>query len=125
MKDPFILGTRASALALAQTELTRTALLAAFPALRIEVKTFTTRGDRKLDLSLLRGGEAGGKGLFTKELEDELLAGGIDVAVHSLKDLPGHQPAGLHLAAVLERAATADVLISKHRGRPSMDCPGR
>ncbi len=113
---PMILGTRGSALALAQTELTKAALKAAYPALTTEAKTFTTRGDQKLDLSLLRGSEAGGKGLFTKELEEALIAGAIDVAVHSLKDLPGHNPAGLQLTAVLERAPTADVLISKVDG---------
>ena len=80
------------------------------------MKTFVTRGDQKLDLSLIRSSEAGGKGLFTKELEDALIAGTIDVAVHSLKDLPGINPPGLHVAAVLERAPTADMLISKHAG---------
>ena len=109
---PLIIGTRGSALALAQADLTEAALAQAFPALQTERRIFTTRGDMKLDLSLLRAGEAGGKGLFTKELEDALLAGAIDVAVHSLKDLPGHQPAGLQLTAVLERAPTADVLVS-------------
>ena len=72
-----------------------------------------TRGDKKLDLSLIRASEAGGKGLFTKELEDALLSGAIDVAVHSLKDLPGHNPPGLEITAVLERAPTADVLITR------------
>ncbi len=109
----FILGTRASALALAQVELTRAALALACPEVAVEVKTFVTRGDQKLDLSLIRANEAGGKGLFTKELEDALLAGTIDAAVHSLKDLPGHNPPGLAVTAVLERAATADVLITK------------
>ncbi len=109
----FILGTRGSALALAQVELTRAALAKALPDLAVEVRTFVTRGDQKLDLSLLRANEAGGKGLFTKELEDALLAGTIDAAVHSLKDLPGHNPPGLSITAVLERAATADVLITK------------
>lgn len=108
-----IIGTRGSALALAQADLTEAALAQAHPDLQIERRTFTTRGDMKLDLSLLRAGEAGGKGLFTKELEDALLVGGIDVAVHSLKDLPGHQPSGLQLTAVLERAPTADVLVSR------------
>lgn len=79
----------------------------------LEIKKFTTRGDQKLDLNLLQKSEAGGKGLFTRELEEALLAGEIDVAVHSLKDLPGHNPAGLEITAVLERAATADVLISR------------
>ena len=109
----FVLGTRGSALALAQVELTRAALLAAFPGLLVEQQVFITRGDQKLDLSLLRANQAGGKGLFTKELEDALLAGTIDVAVHSLKDLPGHNPPGLAVTAVLPRAATADVLIAR------------
>lgn len=116
MNRPFFLGTRASALALAQTELTRAALSRAFPDMPLEVQTFVTRGDQKLDLSLIRSSEAGGKGLFTKELEDALLAKSIDVAIHSLKDLPGINPPGLHVAAVLERAPTADMLLSKHPG---------
>ena len=109
----FVLGTRASPLALAQTELTRAALAGKFPTMEIDVKTFVTRGDRKLDLSLIRASEAGGKGLFTRELEEALLADSIDVAVHSLKDLPGHNPAGLAITAVLERAPTADVLVAR------------
>lgn len=109
----FILGTRSSALALAQVELTRAALLRAFPEMDIVVQKFVTRGDKKLDLSLIRASEAGGKGLFTRELEEALSAGTIDVAVHSLKDLPGHNPPGLEVTAVLERAATADVLITR------------
>ena len=108
-----ILGTRGSALALAQVVLTRAALAKVWPDLVVEERIFVTRGDKKLDLSLLRAGEAGGKGLFTRELEDALLAGTIDVAVHSLKDLPGQNPPGLALTAVLERASTADVLITK------------
>jgi hydroxymethylbilane synthase len=108
-----VLGTRGSALALAQAALAEQALAAAFPDLRISQEVFVTRGDKKLDLSLIRASEAGGKGLFTKELEDALFAGTIDVAVHSLKDMPGHQPEGLQLAAVLERAPTADVLITR------------
>ena len=110
---PFIVGTRGSALALAQVELTRAALAAVLPDLPVEQKIFVTRGDQKLDLSLLRANEAGGKGLFTKELEDALLSGAIDVAVHSLKDLPGHNPPGLSVTAVLKRAATGDVLIAR------------
>jgi hydroxymethylbilane synthase len=111
--NALILGTRGSALALAQVELTANALAVAFPRLATERKVFVTRGDQKLDLSLIRANEAGGKGLFTKELEDALLSGAIDVAVHSLKDLPGHNPPGLAVTAVLERAPTADVLITK------------
>ena len=110
---PFLVGTRGSALALAQVDLTRAALAAVLPGLTVEQKVFVTRGDQKLDLSLLRASEAGGKGLFTKELEDALLSGVIDAAVHSLKDLPGHNPPGLAVTAVLKRAATGDVLIAR------------
>ena len=109
----FILGTRGSALALAQAELTGAALRREAPELTIEQKIFVTRGDLKLDLSLIRASEAGGKGLFTRELEEALLAGTIDVAVHSLKDLPGHNPLGLEITAVLPRASTADVMIAR------------
>src|SRR6185436_18728611 len=101
------------ALALAQVELTTKALATVFPGLSVERKVFVTRGDQKLDLSLIHANEAGGKGLFTKELEDALLGGTIDVAVHSLKDLPGHNPSELAVTAVLERAPTADVLITR------------
>jgi hydroxymethylbilane synthase len=110
-----ILGTRGSALALAQTELTKAAILGVDPRVDVRVEVFVTQGDKKLDLDL-RSLPAGGKGLFTKELEDALLDRRIDVAVHSLKDLPGQMPEGMGIGAVLERAATADVLISKHPG---------
>lgn len=115
MNNEIVLGTRASLLALAQTELVRRALDQKFPDRAIRVETFVTRGDRKLDLDL-KVEPAGGKGLFTRELERALLDGQIDVAVHSLKDLPGNEPEGLEIAAVLPRAATDDVLISKVRG---------
>lgn len=111
-----VLGTRGSALALAQVDLTEAALAKAWPALHTVRQTFVTRGDQKLDLNLLNKGEAGGKGLFTRELEMALLAAEIDVAVHSMKDLPGHNPPGLEIAAVLERAPVADVLVSKIEG---------
>jgi len=110
------IGTRGSALALAQVDLTEAALARVLPDVRAEREIFITRGDQKLDLNLLKAGEAGGKGLFTRELEEALIDGRIDVAVHSLKDLPGNNPAGLEIAAVLERAPTADVLVSKSAG---------
>ena len=110
------IGTRGSALALAQVDLTEAALARELPELRTEREIFITRGDQKLDLNLLTRGEAGGKGLFTRELEDALIEGRIDVAIHSLKDLPGHNPEGLEIAAVLERAPTADILVSKTAG---------
>jgi hydroxymethylbilane synthase len=116
MMSHLTLGTRGSALALAQVDLTEAALAAAKPSLTTGRQIFITRGDQKLDLNLLQKGDAGGKGLFTRELEEALLSGAIDVAVHSLKDLPGHNPPGLTIAAVLERAPIADVLVSKMDG---------
>lgn len=111
-----ILGTRGSALALAQARLTLDALARVHPETRVTVREFTTSGDRKLDMSLIKATPAGAKGLFTKELEAELLKGGIDIAVHSAKDMPGVMPEGLTLAAVLERADTSDLLVSKAGG---------
>ena len=112
-KGTLILGTRGSALALAQAELTLAALRRSWPDLQVMVRKFTTSGDRKLDMSLVRQTPAGAKGLFTKELEDALLRREIDLAVHSCKDMPGEMPQGLVLAAVLERANTADVLLTR------------
>jgi hydroxymethylbilane synthase len=92
-------------------DIIRARLQAANPGLDLERRIIKTSGDKFLDVSLAA---AGGKGLFTKEIEDQLLAGAIDVAVHSLKDLPTQLPAGLTIGAVLERADARDVLIS-HR----------
>lgn len=118
-----VLGTRGSALALAQTSLALEALRLAWPGREFSVREIKTTGDRRQDLSLTHlapGGHGYGTpservdpGLFTKELETELLEGRIDVAIHSLKDLPTQMPAGLALAAVLPRADAADVLIAK------------
>lgn len=114
--NELVLGTRGSALALAQVELTEKALAGVSPELKTRRQIFITRGDQKLDLNLLQKGDAGGKGLFTRELEVALIEGTIDVAVHSMKDLPGHNPPGLEIAAVLERAPIADVLVAKAAG---------
>ena len=103
------LGTRASALALAQARLTTEALARAFPSLKIAQAEFTTRGDQKLDLSLIRSAEAGGKGLFTKELEEALLERRIDVAVHSLKDVPAKLADNPHLDQAQYRATLANL----------------
>jgi hydroxymethylbilane synthase len=113
-----VLGTRGSALALAQTHLVRAALAAAAPDLETEIREFKTTGDKRPDLSLStavhgEGGEFIETGLFTKELELALVAKEIDVAIHSLKDLPTAIPAGLTVAAVLPRASPEDVLIFK------------
>lgn len=110
-----ILGTRGSDLALAQTRIVADQLGAVQPGLAIETKIIKTTGDRRLDISLSAPGVLE-KGLFTKELEQALLSGEIDAAVHSLKDLPVELPTGLVLGAILERADPSDVLFSKYPG---------
>lgn len=102
-------GTRASRLALWQTDAVIAALSARWPELRIERVSISTIGDRLTDVPLPRIGD---KGVFTRELEDGLRDGTIDLAVHSLKDLPTDQPQGLALAAVLEREDPRDALVA-------------
>ncbi len=103
------LGTRRSALALAQSGMMARALEAANPGLTVEMVPMVTAGDVATgDLALI-----GGKGLFTQELERGLLDGALDLAVHSLKDLPVTLPAGLVVAAYPERADPRDVLVSE------------
>ncbi len=108
-----VLGSRGSALALAQVELVKQAFAKAEPALVIEVKKITTSGDRRQNERAWIESGAGLKGMFTKEIEESLLAREIDVAVHSCKDLPGQLARDCAVAAVLERGATDDVMISK------------
>ena len=107
------LGTRGSPLALKQAEETRDRLAAAWPALAvpgaIELVVIKTSGDRVQDRPLA---ELGGKGLFAKEIEEALAARRIDIAVHSLKDLPTWLPDGLALAAVLPREDVRDALVT-------------
>lgn len=106
------IGTRGSPLALAQAQETRDRLLKAHPGLReaeIAIRIIKTTGDRIQDRPL---SEAGGKGLFTKEIEEALLAGEIDLAVHSMKDMPTQLPAGLVMAVYLPREDVRDVLLS-------------
>ncbi len=110
-----ILGTRGSDLALAQTRIVSEQLSAAHPDLEVDIRIIKTTGDKRLDVSLSAPGTLD-KGLFTKELEDALLAGEVDIAVHSLKDLPTQQPGGLVVGAILERADSSDVLITKSPG---------
>jgi hydroxymethylbilane synthase len=102
-------GTRASRLALWQTDSVIAALSARWPELTIERVSISTIGDRLTDVPLPRIGD---KGVFTRELEDGLRDGTIDLAVHSLKDLPTDQPHGLSLAAVLEREDPRDALVA-------------
>lgn len=110
-----ILGTRGSDLALAQTRIVADKLRAAHPGIEVETRIIKTTGDRRLDVSLSSPGSLE-KGLFTKELEEALLDREIDVAIHSLKDLPTEQPPGLELGAILERADPSDVLVTKQLG---------
>jgi hydroxymethylbilane synthase len=111
----FILGTRGSELALAQTRQVAALLREANPGLLVEERVIRTTGDIRLDVALSAPGPLD-KGLFTKELEDALLRGEIDAAVHSLKDLPTAQPEGLVIGAILEREQPDDVLIAKSPG---------
>lgn len=110
-----ILGTRGSDLALVQTRDVASRLEFAHPGLALAEKIIKTTGDKRLDVSLSAPGQLD-KGLFTKELEEALLAGTIHAAVHSLKDLPTEQPPGLVVGAILERADLSDALVSKHPG---------
>ncbi|MFA5874550.1 MAG: hydroxymethylbilane synthase [Anaerolineales bacterium] len=106
-----IFATRPSALARWQTRWVIAALKAAHPGLVCEEKIIATQGDKILDKPLP---EIGGKGLFTQELESELLSGAVHCAVHSLKDLPVENPDGLTVGCVPVRSEVRDALISKH-----------
>ena len=108
---PLKIGTRGSPLALAQAYETRNRLMAAhdLPEAAFAIVVIKTTGDRVLDRPLK---ELGGKGLFTREIEDALLAGGIDIAVHSMKDMPTLQPPGLLLDCYLPREDVRDAFVS-------------
>ena len=110
MKSRLIIGTRRSRLALLQTESVRYALLAAHPGLVVEIIEIVTRGDRVTDRPLP---DLGGKGLFTAEIESALLEGRIDLAVHSMKDLPVELTDGLTVAATPKRADARDALVCR------------
>ena len=103
------IATRRSRLALWQAEHVATLLRRAHAGLKIELVPIVTQGDRIQDRSLAA---IGGKGLFIKELEVALEDGRADLAVHSMKDVPGDLPAGLLIAAVLERADARDALLT-------------
>jgi hydroxymethylbilane synthase len=109
------IGTRGSQLALWQADHVSALLREAHPGLEVEQVVFTTSGDRFLDRPLA---EIGGKGLFTKELEVALLDGAIDLAVHSLKDMPTALPPGLVIGAVPARADVRDCLVTRPDERP-------
>ncbi len=116
---PIIVGTRGSELALVQATATEVALAAAFPDQQIARKVIKTTGDRRTDVSLSEVAKAEGtfdKGVFIKEIEEALDAGEIDIAVHSLKDLPTVLDSRYLLAAVMERAPVRDVLVMRQPG---------
>lgn len=114
------MGSRGSKLALWQAEYVKQFLALAVPDLKVEIQVIKTTGDKILDVALSKIGD---KGLFTKEIEQELLDGTIDIAVHSMKDLPSQIEPGLWVGAVLPRENPQDILISKFDQR-LMDLPG-
>ncbi len=113
MKQKIVIGSRGSELALWQANYIKRELEKKNKNVNVEINIIKTKGDKILDVALSKIGD---KSLFTKELEVELLAKRIDLAVHSLKDLQTQIPAGLKLAAVTKRHAVEDVLIARKKG---------
>jgi len=109
MSGKINIGTRGSALALWQANKIRSDLVAIFPDISFELVIIKTKGDKILDVPLAK---VGGKGLFVKEIEEALLNGSIDMAVHSMKDMPAAIPSGLCIGSVPLRENPKDVLIS-------------
>jgi hydroxymethylbilane synthase len=105
-----VIGTRGSQLALWQANHIKSALESAFPGFLAELSIIKTKGDIILDVPLAK---VGGKGLFVKEIEEALLDGRIDLAVHSMKDMPSEIPEGLCIGAIPERETPNDVLIAR------------
>lgn len=119
MKRRFVVGSRGSALALRQTKIVVEELKRRVPGLECEVRVIKTTGDKMLAAPFT---QMVGRGFFTKEIEEALLAGAVDFAVHSLKDLPTEMPAGLVLAAVTKREDPRDALVAQGR-RKLADLP--
>ena len=109
-KSKIVVGSRASILALTQTNLVINALKKYYPETEFEVVKITTKGDRILDKTLSK---IGGKGLFIKEIEMALEEGTIDIAVHSMKDMPSVMPEGFELASITAREDVRDAMITK------------
>lgn len=106
------IGTRGSKLALAQAQWVKARLEEKYPGLDVQTVVIKTRGDRFLQTPIQA---IGGKGIFVKEIEEALLQREIDLAVHSMKDLPTELPSGLVIAAIPEREDSRDVLVCRHR----------
>ena len=111
-----VIATRESALALWQANRIKDLLLNADPKLQVEILGMTTEGDQKLETSLAK---IGGKGLFVKELEQAMLDGRADIAVHSMKDVPVNLPKGFRIAAILDREDVRDAFVSNNYKRLS------
>jgi hydroxymethylbilane synthase len=109
MKTLLRIGTRASLLAVTQSTSIKNQIESAHPQVRVELVKITTKGDRILDVPLAK---VGGKGLFVKEIEDALLAGEVDLAVHSMKDVPTELPEGLHIGIIPIREIPQDAFVS-------------
>lgn len=121
--SPLRIGTRASPLALWQAEHVRAGLLREHPGIQVEIVPMTTQGDRMLAAPLH---QIGGKGLFVKEIETALLERAVDLAVHSMKDVPAQQPEGLEIAAILAREDVRDAWVSsKFAGPDDLPPDGR
>ena len=112
MKKHVVIGSRGSILALAQANLVKSSLEAYYPDLTFEIKEIVTSGDKDLK-SNWENSNASLKSFFTKEIEQELLDGQIDIAVHSMKDMPAVSPKGLICGAIPDREDARDVLITK------------
>ncbi len=112
-KNKVVIGTRASKLALWQAEWVKAELERMNPGLQVELNKIKTTGDKILDVPLAK---VGGKGLFVKEIEEALLRGEADLAVHSMKDVPTEFPQGLHLAVICEREDPRDAFIAPLEG---------
>jgi len=110
VRDRIVIGSRGSKLALVQSNFVAGLLRAASPGLTVDIEVISTRGDRIVDRPLA---EIGGKGLFTEELEAALRDKSIDLAVHSLKDLPVQNPGGLTVGAIPKRATPNDALVAR------------
>ncbi|MEA3354383.1 MAG: hydroxymethylbilane synthase [Campylobacterota bacterium] len=117
--EKLIIATRASDLALWQAYHIKERIEASYPDIEVELNKITSKGDKVLDKPLAL---IGGKGHFTKELEDEMLAGNADLAVHSLKDVPTYMPVGLELSAITTRQDQSDVFLS-HKYKSLDDLP--
>ncbi len=110
-KNIITIGTRGSKLALWQAHWVQSAIQSNHPDMSVEILVIKTKGDKILDVPLAK---VGGKGLFVKEIEEALLGARIDLAVHSMKDMPAALPSGLCIGAIPERERPHDVLISKN-----------